>query len=83
MRAARPSPPLPPRRLPATGLAHLLRRPHLPVLRLLQLLEAGLQQPAAAFGHHCRGGKEEPSVEGRTEQSGEGEGKGPGGSSPW
>lgn len=41
VRAEAPRPP--PLPLPRPGRAHLLRRPHVPVLRLLQLLEAGLQ----------------------------------------
>lgn len=33
--------------------AHLAGGADVPALRLLQLLEAGLQQAAAALGHHC------------------------------
>lgn len=32
---------------------HLAGGADVPVLRLLQLLETGLQQAAAALGHHC------------------------------
>lgn len=44
------APPSAPRPLPR---AHLAGGADVPALRLLQLLEAGLQQAAAALGHHC------------------------------